>query len=252
MYVTHDRVHCHWRWQCHYPLFASFANWINASLPNNAMVWLQGMSHLMRGDLFPFWKFEQQGTCNFFSWSWGSFGRIWHELIDVWAIIWLWWDRTCRICGHRCELIAVKSVVDMLKMWVHKRTKAENNPTNHYQSKVWYLAMVTQTIKCNFGTLCLITRHSSIWITNDCIHCSLPSQLTKLAKSGIKNYDIVIFNGNVLGHAWHIWCKNGTNGKKMSCSLHTGHIQILKWIDFRTMGLWIWITFFYTHCIKVE
>ena len=31
---------------------------------------------------------------------------------------------------------AVKSVVDMLKMWVHKRTRAENNSTNHYQSKV--------------------------------------------------------------------------------------------------------------------
>ena len=27
MYVTHDRVHCHWRWQCHIPLFASFGNW---------------------------------------------------------------------------------------------------------------------------------------------------------------------------------------------------------------------------------
>ena len=24
--------------------------------------------------------------------------------MDVWAIIWLWWDRTCRICGHRCQL----------------------------------------------------------------------------------------------------------------------------------------------------
>ena len=77
--------------------------------------------------------------------------------------------------------LAVKSVVDMLKMWVHKRTRAENNPTNHYQRKVWYLAMVTQTFKCNFST----TRHSSIWITTDCIHCSLLSQLTKLAKSGI-------------------------------------------------------------------
>ena len=81
--------------------------------------------------------------------------------------------------------LAVKSVVDMLKMWVHKRTRAENNPTNHYQSKVWYLAMVIQTFKWNFSTSYLITRHSSIWITNDCIHCSLPSQLTKLAKSGI-------------------------------------------------------------------
>ena len=61
--------------------------------------------------------------------------------------------------------------------------------------------------------------------------------------------DIVIFNGNVLGHAGHTWCKNGTNGKRMSCSLLVCHMRIFKLIDFRTMGLWKWITFFYTHCI---
>ena len=51
-------------------------------------------------------------------------------------------------------------------------------------------------------------------------------------------YDIVIFNGNVLGHAWHTWCKNGTNGKRMSCSLRIGYMHTFKSIDFRTMGLW--------------
>ena len=81
--------------------------------------------------LFPFWKFEQHGTCNFSLWCWGSFGRIWQELIDVWAVIWLWWDRTCKICGHRCQL---KSVVDMLKMWVHKRTRAENKSQRKVKS----------------------------------------------------------------------------------------------------------------------
>ena len=47
-----------------------------------------------------------------------------------------------------------------------------------------------------------------------------------------------------------LWCKNDTYGKKISCSLHTSHIQILKWIDFRTMGLWIWITFFWYALYK--
>ena len=37
---------------------------------------------------------------------------------------------------------------------------------------------------------------------------------------------------------------NGTNGKRMSCSLLTCHMQIFRSIYFRTMGLWIWITFF--------
>ena len=69
-------------------------------------------------------------------------------------------------------------------------------------------------------------------------------------------HDIVIFNGNVLGHAWHTWCENGTNGKRMSCSLLIGHMQIFKLIYFRTMGLWIWITFFwyalYMICLAIR
>ena len=71
--------------------------------------------------------------------------------------------------------------------------------------------------------------------------CSLPSNYQNLPKVG---YDIVVFNGNVLGHAWHTWCKNGTNRKRMICSLLGCHMQIFILIYFRTMGLWIWITFF--------
>ena len=102
--------------------------------------------------------------------------------------------------------------------------------------------MITHTCKRNFSISFLITSHSPVWITNDSIHCSLPSNYQNLQKVG---YDIVVFNGNVLGHAWHTWCKNGTNGKKMSCSLLICHMQIFKLIDFTTMGLWIWITFFF-------
>ena len=96
----------------------------------------------------------------------------------------LWWGRTFRTCSIAVRF-ALKSEVDMLKMWVHERTTAENNPTNLYQSKCWYLTIIYKSFKCNFGASFLITRHSSIWITNDCIHCSLPSHLPKLAKSGI-------------------------------------------------------------------
>ena len=68
----------------------------------------------------------------------------------------------------------------------------------------------------------------------------LLSNCQNLQKVG---HDIVIFNGNVLGHAWHTWCKKGTNRKRMSCSSPICHMQIFKLFDFRTMGLWIWITF---------
>ena len=80
-----------------------------------------------------------------------------------------------------------------------------------------------------------------------CLAMTLLSNCPNLQKVG---HDIVIFNGNVLGHAWHTWCKKYTNGKRMSCSLLICHTQIFKSIVFRTMGLWIWITFFFdTHCI---
>ena len=68
----------------------------------------------------------------------------------------------------------------------------------------------------------------------------LLSNCQNLQKVG---HDIVIFNGNVLGYAWHTWCKKGTNRKRMSCSSPICHMQIFKSFDFRTMGLWIWITF---------
>ena len=84
---------------------------------------------------FLFWKFWQD-ACNFSLWSGGSFAHIWHDLMDVWVIIWLWWDRTCRTCSITVSFV-LKSVVDMLKMWVHKRTRAENNPSNHYPNKSW-------------------------------------------------------------------------------------------------------------------
>ena len=95
----------------------------------------------------------------------------------------------------------------------------------------------------------LMTWHSPVCITNDSVHCSLPSNYQNLQKVG---YDIVVFNRNVFGHAWDTWCKNGTNGKRMSCSLLISHMQIFKLIDFRTMGLWIWITFFLIRTVYLN
>ena len=113
------------------------------------------------------------------------------------------------------------------------------------KANFWYLAMITKTCKCNFSVSCLITRHSSIWITNDCIHCSLPSQIPKLAKSGIWHchlqWQCTRSCVAYMMREWYQW----NFGKRMSCSLHIGHMQIFKSVDFRTMGLWIWITFFW-------
>ena len=45
--------------------------------------------------------------------------------------------------------------------------------------------MITQTFKMLFQCVMWITRHSSIWIANTSIHCSLPSQLRKLCKKWV-------------------------------------------------------------------
>ena len=45
MYVTHDQVHCHWRWQCHVPLFASFGNWDRRLCTVNAFIIIIGISN---------------------------------------------------------------------------------------------------------------------------------------------------------------------------------------------------------------
>ena len=143
--------------------------------------------------------------------------------------------------------LAVKSVVDMLKMWVHKRTRAENNLSNHYQSKVWYLAIVTNNFRCNISTSCL---KAFIHLNHQWLH-SLQSSITinKLAKSGIWHchlqWQCTQSCVTYMLQEWYQW-------KRMSCSLQTGHIQILRWIDLRIVGLSIWITFFDTHCIMVS
>ena len=107
--------------------------------------------------------------------------------------------------------------------------------------------MIIQTFKMQFQCVMWITRHSSIWIAKKTAFTAVfQPNYENLQKVG---HDIVIFSGNVLGHAWQTWCKKGTNGKRMSSSLLICHMQIFKSIDFRTMGLWIWITFFFdTHC----
>ena len=154
--------------------------------PPKQTPWRRPWSHLMPGDHFPFWKFEH-GTCNFSSWSWGSFGHIWHELMDFWG------NYLAMVSQDIQDMLQRSHYVGDVGAWKDHGKKIILY-TNHYQSKFWYLAMITQTFKCNFGASCLIIRHLSIWITSDCIHCSLPSQLPKLAKSGDMTSSIAMYS----------------------------------------------------------
>ena len=115
MYVTHDRAHCHWRWQCHFPLFASFVNRIKASLPNNAMVWLQRLPHLIPGDHFLSWNLNDKvlatSPCDpedhirvYLTWINACSSCLGNYLA-------IWWARTCRTCSTAVSF-ALKSEVD--------------------------------------------------------------------------------------------------------------------------------------------
>ena len=62
-----------------------------------------------------------------------------------------------------------------------------------------------------------------------------------------KKWDMTLSSSMAMYSVMHdiIWCKKGTNGKTMSCSLLVCHMQIFKSTDLRTIGLWKWITFFW-------
>ena len=79
-----------------------------------------------------------------------------------------------------------------------------------------------------------------------CLAMTLLSNLQHLQKVG---HDIVIFNGNVLSHAWHTWCKTGTSEKRMSCSFLI--YATSKYSNQLTLEQWAFengLPFFYTHC----
>ena len=81
------------------------------------------------------------------------------------------------------------------------------------------------------------------------LHCLAMTLLSNLQNLQKVETDIVLFNGSVLGHAWHTWCKKDTNGKRMSCTLLICLMQIFKSIDFRTIGLCKLITFILMHTV---
>ena len=62
------------------------------------------MFHLMSLWSFPFWKFEQQGACNFSLWSWGSFVHIRHELIDILGNYLAMVRQAIQDMVHRCQI----------------------------------------------------------------------------------------------------------------------------------------------------
>ena len=77
--------------------------------------------------------------------------------------------------------------------------------------------MITQTLKCNFSVSCLITRHSSIRMTTDSIHCGLPFQLPKPAKSG----------------TWHWLCSHGLESRSERRFESRSQTWLGSWFELR-------------------
>ena len=110
--------------------------------------------------------------------------------------------------------------------------------------------MITQTFKCNFSVSCLITRHPFTELPmKHSLQASIPILKT------CKKWDMILSSSMAMymysvKRDIHDARRVYTNGKRMSCSLLIGHMQIIKLIDLKTMSIWKWITFsFFTHCI---
>ena len=100
-------------------------------------------------------------------WSWKSFGT---------CLTWI------NGCFGICLAMVRQGIQDILhrcQRWICWKCGWIKGPGQDI-----FLSITTQTFKCNFCVSCLITRHSFVWINDESTHCSLPSQLPKLAKSG--------------------------------------------------------------------
>ena len=103
--------------------------------------------------------------------------------------------------------------------------------------------MITQTLKRNFDQYAILNNKPLTRLNYQWQH-SLQSaiQLPKLEKVALWHCRLQWQCARSC--VTYTWCKIGTNGKRMICSLLVCHMCIFKLISFRTMGLWIWITFF--------
>ena len=69
IYVTHDRVQCHWRWQCHFPLFASFCELDKSVIAKQCNRMIAAAEIVISHLVDHFFSGNQEGACNFSLWS---------------------------------------------------------------------------------------------------------------------------------------------------------------------------------------
>ena len=185
-------------------------------------------------------------------------GRIWHELMDVWVIT--GYGETGQ-AGHAPSLSALswnQRWIIMLKMCVHKRTRAENNPTNHYQKQILITCndhpnfwMQFQCVMFNNKTLIHLNYQ---WQHSLHVSCD-PIPITKTYKKWDMTLSSWMAMNSVMRDIHDARMVPMEKGWVALYYMQYANIQI---IDFRTtwtMDLWIWITPFlrtvlYRHAIS--
>ena len=146
-------------------------------------------------------------------------------------------EHVLNVLSHHSQIIAQTSINSMMSNMHEKSSRSQ-------REVVSTLLFKCPERKWSHGTRWNnLISHTIALSDND-----TSIKLAKLVKSGKWHCHL---NGNVLIHAWHTWCKKGINGKRIYCPLLICHTKLFKSSDIKTMGLWIWITFFDTHCIML-
>ena len=238
LYVTHDWVHCHWRWQCHFPVFASFGNLIKAPLPNNATVRLLRLFHLMPCDHILSGNLNNMVLATSPS-----------DLQDISCIIEMNWWIFGQLSGYG-ETGYSGHAPPLSDLRWNQRWKCWSRGSMKGRGQNKFLPIITKSNLDNLQWLPKLLNAISVchvWseLAMRSIHCSLPSQLPKLAKSGTWHRN---FQWQCTQSCVTYMMTEGYQLKKdeLLFTYIKPHSNISNQLKFRTIGPWIWITF----CIR--
>ena len=255
MYVTHDRVHCHWRSQCHIPLFASFGNW------DGRLQWMPSLVIQMdeclvnKHDTLKL-RLKVWGIiASYQDLFWVMIGRIifcpgpfmgfMHPHLQD---IHFWFqhkadsDGACPACivlSHHSRIITQTSSKSC--------QMCANDPPDHKEKLQVAKRLVVQISRKE-----TINWHE-MWQSLQRYNCIVWQWRFYPIRKTCKKWKLTLSSSMAMYSVMRDIhdANKDTNEKRMSCSLLIiCHMQIFKLIDFRTMGLWKWITFILIHTVE--
>ena len=168
------------------------------------------------------------------------------------------------VMSHFCQVWVIRMedlrwmlslVIQMDECRVIKRDilKLPKHPLIHLKY-AWMILKITRR-SCKYLVVEIFRREmiTCMWQSLQPHHCTVWQWRFYQIRKTCKKWDMTLSSWMAMNSVMHDrpWCKNGTNGKSMSCSLLICHVQIFELIDIRTMGHWKWIFYILIRAVYV-